>query len=107
MTTTNPIDQLIAEAGSVEKAVELVRKRNLAAIRGQFTDILDGAVEFRVTNWAAVEAFDFKPKTGDRSPAIVFEQLLADVAAAIENHNEIDLIKNLFLVYKAVKRGAN
>jgi hypothetical protein len=106
-TPTNPIDQLIAQAGSVEKAIELVRKRNLAAIRGHFTDILDGAVEFRVLNWAAIEAFDFKPKNGDKSPAVIFDELLAATTEAIQNHNEAEVIKNLFLVYKAVKRGAN
>ncbi len=106
-TPVNPIDQLIAEAGSVENAIALVRKRNVAAIRDHFAGILDGAVEFRVLNWAALEAFDFKPKTADKSPAIVFDELLADTAEAIQNHNEAEIIKNLFLVYKAVKRGSN
>lgn len=99
------LQDLITEAGSADKAIELLRSVAKTSVKDTYSGGLDKAATLSVTNWDAIDALRFKPVRNDNPPAAHFEQLLKDLEADFDARDTVAILQDLFLLYKAVKRG--
>jgi hypothetical protein len=103
---TEEIAKMLINLVGADAAKTLVAKTKLSGIADHFAHVLreHSAATLTVSNWAAIDAFRLKPGTPDNAPSLIFEDLLAEVNAAIDARSEARLIEALLLLWKAVKR---